>query len=34
VPGQNRGVNALLRAASWVLQRLPGQGQRAELIGR
>jgi hypothetical protein len=35
VPGADRGVAVLLTAASWVLQRLPGQvleHQRAELI--
>jgi hypothetical protein len=34
-PGADRGVAAMLTAASWVLQRLPGQvveGQRGELI--
>ena len=34
-PGADRGVAAMLTAASWVLQRLPGQvveGQRDELI--
>jgi hypothetical protein len=35
IPGADRGVAVLLTAASWVLQRLPGQvvdGQRDELI--
>lgn len=35
LPGANRGVSALMTAASWLLQRLPGQvlnEQRAELI--
>jgi hypothetical protein len=35
IPGADRGVAVLLTAASWVLQRLPGQvleGQRAELV--
>ena len=35
IPGADRGVSVLLTAASWVLQRLPGQvleEQRGELI--
>jgi hypothetical protein len=35
VPGMNGGVHALLTAASWIIQRLPGEvveEQRAELI--
>lgn len=35
VPGADKGVAVLLTAASWVLQRLPGQvleDQRGELV--